>query len=149
MAFISEINFSGSDAATEWAEVALGPDDDPNDFVVSVYRDNGTLHTGAGILFGELNLGDLTFAPTVSVVPDPDDPGWTIYQIPVGIKTAGSDNDEGTGIALTDISAGGGVVDFYSVADAPPLTAISGTAGGATSANLLVFRLVVAGAHGV
>ena len=149
MAFISEINFEGSDAATEWVEVALGPDDDPNDFVVSVYRDNGTLHTGAGILFGELNLGDLTFAPTVSVVPDPDDPGWTIYQIPVGIKTAGSDNDEGTGIALTDISAGGGVVDFYSGADAPPITATSGSAAGATSDNSLDYRILEAGAQSV
>jgi len=149
MAFISEINFEGSDAATEWVEVALGPDDDPNDFVVSVYRDNGTLHTGAGILFGELNLGDLTFAPTVSVVPDPDDPGWTIYQIPVGIKTAGSDNDEGTGIALTDISPGGGVVDFYSGTDAPPITATSGSAAGATSDNSLDYRILEAGAQSV
>lgn len=55
MAFISEINFEGSDAATEWAKVALGPDDDPNDFVFSVYRDDGTLHTGAGISNGEVN----------------------------------------------------------------------------------------------
>ena len=83
MAFISEINFSGTDAATEWAEVALGPDDDPNDFVLSVYRENGTLHTGAGVSGGEVNLGTLTG------VPDPDDVGWTIYQIPVGMNSSG------------------------------------------------------------
>ncbi len=29
MAFISEINFLGGDAANEWVEVALAPDDDP------------------------------------------------------------------------------------------------------------------------
>lgn len=29
MAFISEINFKGEDAANEWVEVALAPDDDP------------------------------------------------------------------------------------------------------------------------
>ncbi|MDG1340093.1 MAG: Hint domain-containing protein, partial [Paracoccaceae bacterium] len=149
MAFISEINFEGSDATTEWAEVALGPDDDPNDFVFSVYRDNGTLHTGAGILFGEFNLGDLEFATTVSVVPDPDDPGWTIYQIPVGIKTASSDGDEGSGLALTDISPGGGVVDFYSGVDIAPITATAGAAAGATSDNSIDYRVLEEDAESV
>ncbi len=131
MAFISEINFKGEDAANEWVEVALSPDDDPNDFVLSVYRGNGALHTGAGVSGGEVNLGTLTG------VPDPDDPGWTIYQIPVGMKNNyhGSDDDEASGLALTDISAGGGVIDFYSAERLSPLTPTTGAAAGATSDN--------------
>ena len=143
MAFISEINFEGSDAATEWAKVALGPDDDPNDFVFSVYRDDGTLHTGAGISNGEVNLGTLTG------VADPDDPGWTIYQIPVGIKTHWSNGDEGTGLALTDISAGGSVIDFYSGSDIPPLTPTTGAAAGVTSDNSLDWRILEPGQQSV
>jgi hypothetical protein len=143
MAFISEINFSGSDFYNEWAEVALGPDDDPSDFVLSVYRDIGTLHTGAGISNGEVNLGTLTG------VSDPDDPGWTIYQIHVGIKTHWSDSDEGNGLALTDISTGGGVIDFYSGSRVPPLTPTTGAAAGATTDNSLDYTILEAGHQSV
>lgn len=133
MAFISEVNFRGGGALSdgEFVEITLGPDDDPADFVVSVYRDTGVLNTGAGIAGGEVTLSSLTGTP------DPDNADYTIYVIPVGIKNANSDSNEGSGIALTDTSAGGGVVDFYSAETIAPIAATEGAASGATSSAVL------------
>ncbi|MDO6589192.1 type I secretion protein [Loktanella sp. D2R18] len=138
MAFISEIHFRGSGVANsgEFVEITLGPDDDPDDFVVSVYDDDGTLHTNAGIVGGEVNLGTLTG------VEHPDDPDFTIYVISVGVRNAASDSDEGSGIALTNVDSGT-VLSFYSADNIPAFTVSEGAAyiaslpGTATSESIL------------
>lgn len=128
MAFISELHFRGSGVANsgEFVEITLGPDDDPNDYVVSVYDDDGTLHTGADIAGGEVNLGTLTGTP------HPDNPDYTIYTIPVGVRNASSDSNEGSGIALTNVETDT-VVSFYSADNIPAFSATEGAAAGATS----------------
>ncbi len=138
MAFISEIDFRGGGgvASGEFVEIALRPGEDPADFVVSAYDENGNLYPQSGLAGGEVSLADFTGTP------DPENPNNTIYVIPVGIRNANSDTNEGSGIALTDISAGGGVVDFYSAATLSPITAVDGAAAGATSSNLLEHRLL-------
>ncbi|MEP5155503.1 Hint domain-containing protein [Planktotalea sp.] len=132
MAFISEIHFRGTGVANdgEFTEITLGPDDDPADFVVSVYDDDGTLHTGAGITGGEVNLSTLTGTP------DPDNADFTVYVIPVGIRNAASDADEGSGIALTDTSTNT-VISFFSADNIAPITATAGAASGETSDSIL------------
>ena len=126
MAFISELNFRGKGPADgEFVEITLGPGENPADFVVSVYRDDGTLHTGANIPGGEVNLSTLTG------VPDPDNPDFTIYVISVGVRNAASDADEGSGIALTDISSGGdGVISFFGSDALGSFSATTGAASG-------------------
>lgn len=133
MAFISEVNFKGSGIANsgEFVEVTLAPGDDPSDFVVSVYTHTGALSTGSGLPTGEVNLSTLT------PVPDPQNPGYMIYEIPLGIRNANSDANEGSAVALTDISAGGGVIDFYGAASTGAITATTGVASGATSDPVL------------
>ncbi len=138
MAFISEVNFRGTGAG-EFVEIALGPNDDPADFVVSAYNQNGALWPASGIAGGEVNLSTLTGTP------DPESPGFTIYVIPVGIRNANSDSNEASGIALTDISTGGGVIDFYSADDIPAITATEGAALGATSDDILEHLLTPPG----
>ncbi|MCZ4351889.1 Hint domain-containing protein [Roseovarius aestuarii] len=139
MAFISEVKFNGTGgagvgSAGEYVEITLGPGDDPADFVVSAYRNNGTLHHNAGIPGGEVNLSTLTG------VPDLDNPDYTIYIIPVGIRTSVSDANEASGIALTDTSAGGGVLSFYSGVDIAKITATQGAASGATSDKIFNYH---------
>lgn len=133
MAFISELNFRGSAAATEWVEITLGPNDDPDDFVVSVYRHNGNLHSNAGIPGGEVRLSSL------SPVPHPDNPNFTIYIVSVGIKSGTSDGNEGSAIALTN-TAEGQVVDFYGAKNQGAIVAKQGAADGASSDPVLDFR---------
>jgi hypothetical protein len=132
MAFISELHFRGTGVANsnEFVEITLGPDDDPNDYVVSVYDDDGTLHTTAGISGGEVNLGTLTG------VPDPDNSDYTIYVISVGVRNAASDADEGSGIALTNVETGT-VVSFYSADNIAAFTTSEGAASGETSESIL------------
>jgi hypothetical protein len=141
MAFISEVNFSGGGGvpAGEFVEVTLGPNDDPADFVVSVYLNNGGLATGVGITGGEVTLSTLTG------VPDPQSPGFIIYVIPVGLRNGSSDNNEGSAIALTDTSTGGGVIDFYGALATGPITATAGAAAGNTSDALLNHTALGAG----
>jgi len=136
MAFMSEVNFLGGSgvAGGEFVEIAINVSDNPADYVVSVYRDDGTLHTGAGIAGGEVNLSTLTG------VTDPDNPNWIIYTIPVGIKDNISDADEGSAIALTDITAGT-VLDFYGT-DNFTVTATEGAANGALSDPLPDWRSI-------
>lgn len=130
MAFISELNYRNS-GVDEFVEIVLGPDDVASDFVVSVYRNDGTLHTGAGITGGEVNLGTLTG------VPDPDNSDFTIYVINVGIRNGASNDDEGSGIALTDVSASGGVISFFGAASITPIPATEGVASGTPPAAIL------------
>jgi hypothetical protein len=132
MAFISEVHFRGTGVANsgEFVEITLGPNDDPADFVVSVYDDDGTLHTNAGIAGGEVNLGTLTGSV------HPDNPTFTIYVISVGIRNATSDANEGSGIALTNTDTDT-VVSFYSADNIAAFNATEGAASGATSENIL------------
>ncbi|MEE9454202.1 MAG: Hint domain-containing protein [Paracoccaceae bacterium] len=132
MAFISEVHYVGTGVAShgEYVEIALRNTDNPGDYVVSVYRHDGTLHMGAGISGGEVNLSTLTG------VPDPDHPNWTIYTIPVGIKDNNtSDDDEGSAIALTNVNTTT-VIDFFGTNNFT-ITATEGAANGATSDAVL------------
>jgi hypothetical protein len=126
------VHFRGTGVANsgEFVEITLGPNDDPADFVVSVYDDDGTLHTNAGIAGGEVNLGTLTGSV------HPDNPAFTIYVISVGIRNAASDADEGSGIALTNIDTDT-VVSFYSADNIAAFNATEGAASGATSESIL------------
>lgn len=131
MAFISEVNFRGGGTASgEFVEITLTPSDDPNDFTVSVYRNDGTLHTAAGIPGGEVNLGTLTGTP------HPSDPTYTVYVIDVGIKNGNSDNNEGSGVALTDIE-NDVTISFYSADNIAAFTATAGAANGELSESIL------------
>lgn len=140
MAFVSEVHFRGTGVANsgEFVEITLGPSDDPADFVVSVYDDDGTLHTGAGIAGGEVNLGTLTGTT------HPDNPNFTIYTIPVGLRNAASDANEGSGIALTNIDTDT-VISFYSADNIPAFSVTEGAADGATSDAILEHTDVAAG----
>jgi hypothetical protein len=131
MAFISEVNFKGGSGAAggEFVEITLAPGDDPADFVVSVYATDGTLHLTSGISGGEVTLSSL------SGDPHPDDANFTIYIIPVGIRNANSDANEGSAIALTDTSDGT-VVDFFGALTVP-VTATEGAAAGATADQVI------------
>lgn len=140
MAFVSEVHFRGTGVANsgEFVEITLGPGDDPADFVVSVYDDDGTLHTGAGIAGGEVNLGTLTGTT------HPDNPDYTIYTISVGLRNAASDGNEGSGIALTNVDTDT-VISFYSADNIPALTVSEGAADGATSEAILEHTDVAVG----
>jgi hypothetical protein len=132
MAFVSEVNFRGTGVASsgEFVEITLGPGDDPADFVVSVYDDDGTLHLSAGITDGEVNLA------TLVGTPHPDNPDYTIYTISVGLRNATSDANEGSGIALTNVATDT-VISFYSADNISAFTATEGAAAGATSEAIL------------
>lgn len=140
MAFISEVNFRGSGAAAagEFVEITLGPNDDPADFVVSVYDDDGTLHTASGITGGEVNLA------TLVGTTHPDNPDYTVYTIFVGLRNAASDADEGSGIALTNVDTGT-VISFYSADNIAAISATKGAAAGATSDAFLEHTYLAAG----
>lgn len=139
MTFISELNFRGTGVSDgEFIEITLAPGDDPADFTVSVYRNNGTLHTNAGIPGGEISLDQLTGTP------HPDNPAYTVYVIPVGVRNAPSDSNEGSGIALTNTDTGE-VISFYSADNINAFTATEGAASGATSEDFLEHTLTSPG----
>ncbi|MBU3030302.1 Hint domain-containing protein [Paracoccus marinaquae] len=135
MAFISELNFFGGSGAAggEHVEIVLGPGEDPADFVVSAYTDTGALHTGAGgptNPSGQVNLASLTG------VPDPDHPTYTVYVIPLGFRIAASSPTEASGVALTNVDTDT-VIAFYSGTRTGPVTATEGAASGATSEDIV------------
>ncbi len=140
MAFISEIDFRGGGGAGngESIEIILGPGDDPADFVVSAYRNNGALHTSAGIPGGEVTLSSLTGTP------DPDNPGFTVYVIPLGLRNGPSNANEASGVALTDTSSGN-VISFFSSDRQGTITATEGAANGVASDPFLDHRALSAG----
>ena len=145
MAFISEINFVGAGAVAggEYVEIVLGPGEDPADFTVSAYADDGTLHTTSG---GPTNgTGEVTLS-SLSGTPDPDNAAYTIYVIPLGIKDTLSDSDEAAGVALTN-TATSTVLEFYSGARSgtAAITATEGAAVGTTSNNILNYKIPGAG----
>lgn len=131
MPWISEISFRGNNnSGNEFVEITLGPGDNPADYTLSAYDQNGNLHAPAGLAGGEITLDTLTG------VPHPDDPSFTIYTVFVGLKNSNADSNEATGIALTDTSSGT-VLDFYSAARRGAITPTEGAAVGATSTNNL------------
>ena len=131
MPWISEINFRGNNnSGNEYVEITLAPGEDPADYTLSAYDQNGFLHAPAGLTGGEITLD------TVTGVPHPDDPSFTVYTVYVGIKNADADSNEATGVALTDNSTGT-VLDFFSAAQRAPITALEGAASGTTSTNNL------------
>lgn len=88
MGFISEIHYRTSDvnvadsATHEFVEITLAPGEDPADFVLSFYGRDGALMDDAGdnieatgVSDGEVTLSSLTG------VPDPENPGYTIYTV--------------------------------------------------------------------
>ncbi|WP_226781793.1 Hint domain-containing protein [Oceaniglobus trochenteri] len=134
MAFISEINMLGGGGANsgEFVEIVLGPDDNPADFVLSAYDENGNLHTTSGLGSGQVRLSSLTGSP------DPDNSDFTVYVIPLGIRNAKSDSNEASGVSLTDTSgATNNVLSFYSADSLPPITAQQGAATNAVSDDSL------------
>lgn len=136
MARISELHYSNAYARTsgvsEFLEVALGPTDDPADFVVGFYQADGTL----GI---EVRLDD----PRVVRSVDPDN-GEVIFvlsqdNLPIQLTDpdgAGAINYEA--YALTNTTTGT-VIDFYDIGGGTQnIEALSGAAAGAISENLPV-----------
>ncbi|WP_170761218.1 Hint domain-containing protein [Ruegeria lacuscaerulensis] len=135
MAFISEIDFRGGNgvAGGEYVEVTLGPDDDPADFTISAYDNDGTLHTTSGIPGGEVSLDTLTG------VPHPDDPAFTVYVIPLGLRNGPSNPNEATGVALTETSTNT-VLSFSSGIRPGTINATEGAASGNSSNPFLDHR---------
>ncbi|MCP4822401.1 MAG: Hint domain-containing protein [Shimia sp.] len=136
MARISELHYSNAYAASsgvsEFLEVALGSGDDPADFVVSFYQNDGSV----GI---EIPLTH----PDIQVSVDPDN-GETIYVIsaddfPILLTDpngGGANNYEAYALTNTD---SGTVVDFYDIGGGTQnILALDGAAAGATSENLPV-----------
>lgn len=136
MARISEIHYSNAHAnATgvgEFFEVALSPGEDPADFFVSTYNQNGSV-------FLDISLAD----PGITATFDAST-GETIYLINGATygflltdPNSGS-NSNNEAVALTDVSGGSNVViDFYDVGGGTTnITATNGAAAGATSTNL-------------
>ena len=138
--FISEIFYISSAASTanpEFIEIALSPDDDPADFVVSFYDTDGNLETNSpaqGAVNGEVRLSDLVG------VPDPDNPNWIIYTIESTsgdgrlLNGGNGNNDlEANYVALTDTSTDPNtVVDGYGIGTNVTETVNGGEADGAT-----------------
>ncbi|MEO0401268.1 MAG: type I secretion protein, partial [Pseudomonadota bacterium] len=136
MARISELHYSNAYArnsgVSEFLEVALGPSDDPADFVVGFYQSDGTL----GI---EVTLDD----PRVVQSIDPEN-GEVIFvlsadNLPILLTDpdgGGSTNYEAYALTNTDT---GEVLDFYDIGGGTQnIVAGSGAAAGAVSENLAV-----------
>jgi hypothetical protein len=141
LAFISEIHYRSTDTGTtgnEFVEITLGPGEDPADFVVSLYNHAGTLDTSVeagGLVGGEVTLSDLTG------VPDPENPGYTIYTV-VSTEIEGrlfnggdsSSNGQANHVALTN-TATSTVHDAYSIYQNPGRALTGGEADGATTTS--------------
>lgn len=134
MARISELHYSNayasSSGVSEFLEVALQPGEDPADFTVSFYQDNGSV----GI---EIALDN----PLVQMSIDPEN-GEHIYVIsaddfPILLTDpdgGGSTNYEAYALTNTDTST---VIDFYDIGGGTQnITALDGVAAGAISENL-------------
>lgn len=137
MAFISEIYFRGTNNGNgEFVEITLGPGEDPADFVLSAYDQNGNLHVGSGLAGGEVSLASLVG------IPHPDNPAYTIYTVDLGIRNSNSDANEASGVALTN-ATDGVVIDFYSADNIASIDPQEGAANlpGVTSDNILEHTL--------
>lgn len=148
MAFISEIHYRTGDVTTsdpsthEFVEITLGPGEDPADFVLGFYGNDGDLMDNpgdniqaTGVVNGEVTLSSLTG------VPDPQNSGYTIYTItstsPVYELINASPSqvtDEANYIALTN-TATNTVVNAIGVGRNGPTTLSGGAGDGATTTN--------------
>lgn len=135
MARISELHYSDAYAASsgvnEFVEVALSPGEDPADYSVALYNQNGTV----GLI---VPLDD----PGVTSTVDPDT-GETIYVISadnypflITDPTAGSSTIY-EGIALYNDTTGT-LTQFYDIGGGGSITATNGPAAGVTSTNVPV-----------
>ena len=134
MAYISELHYSNSYAnnsgTAEFVEVILGPGEDPADFRVSLYQQNGT----EGRVISLTDAGVESFSAgggrTVFVLD-----GNTL-NFKITSPTGGQLNNF-EGIALTDVSGPSNVVlDFYTIGSGGTITATNGLAANVTSTNL-------------
>jgi len=133
---ISELHYSNAYARTsgvsEFLEVAIGPSDNPADYVVGFYQADGSL--GIEVRLDDPRVvqsvdpenGELIFVLSADNLPifltDPDGNGSTNYEA----------------YALTN-TASGEVVDFYDIGGGTQnIVAQSGAAAGAVSENLPV-----------
>lgn len=138
MPFISEIHYDTTvRPPVEFVEIALAAGEDPADYVVSFYRNNGSLFNvnGTGIVNGEVRLSDAA----ISFGPDPENPKYTIYTISSknsnGVLTTsgtGRNNTEASYVALTNTTTNT-VIDAYGVGSNATRTLIGGVANGATA----------------
>ena len=147
MAFISEVHYRTGDVDTadvstyEFVEITLAPGEDPADFVVSFYDTNGALMDGAGddiqatgVTDAEVTLDDLALVG----VPDPDNPGYTIYTITATAANGelinasnGDVADEANYIALTNTSTS--TSEIVNIGNNPVETLSGGAADGEVS----------------
>ncbi|MFS4437720.1 Hint domain-containing protein [Paracoccaceae bacterium GXU_MW_L88] len=143
-AFISEINYKSGVTPPEYVEIALGPGDDPADFIVSFYRNNGELHTSGLSTTGNLQNGELSLA-SLSGTPDPDNPEWTIYTVASTAANGklinggpGRFADEANYVALSRVGESGETtaIDAYGVLRNRDTTLQGGAADGAQASNL-------------
>lgn len=142
MAFISEIHYRTGDvnpadpSTHEFVEIALAPGENPADFVLGFYGNDGALMDdpgdniqATGVVDGEVTLSSLTG------VPDPENPGWTIYTITSTSSvfelvnaTRSQVSDEANYVALTNTATG--VVSGIGIGRNPPVTLSGGAADG-------------------
>ncbi|MEP2783411.1 MAG: Hint domain-containing protein [Pseudoruegeria sp.] len=138
MARISELHYSNAYAASsgvsEFLEVALDAGEDPSDFVVSFYYNNGTHgidialdHPDVQVTF-DANVNEMVY------IISADD-------FPILLTDPNSTSDGNyDSFALTDVSGTNNVViDYYDIGqDATDMIASGGAADGAVSENLAV-----------
>lgn len=148
MAFISEIHYRTSDvdvsdsSTHEFVEITLGPGEDPADFVLSFYGNDGALMDdvgdniqATGVVDGEVRLSSLVG------VPDPENPDHTIYTVTSTsavreLINAGTSqvSDEANFIALTNTTTNQ-VDDAIGIGRNGPTVLSGGAAAGATTTN--------------
>lgn len=133
MARISEIHYSDDTVAEtgvgEYVEVALGASDDPNDFLISLYEQDGS----EGM---QISLSD----PSIQTFLD-EKSGEMVYLLRAAdFNFALSEDESGAanifeGVALTN-SASGETLDFYDIGAGGGITATNGAAAGSSSQNV-------------
>lgn len=170
MAFISEIHYRSGDVDTdiasthEFVEIALGPDDDPADFVLSFYGRDGALMDEGGIEATGVVDGEVTLSSLVGV-PDPENPGFTIYTITstspaneLVNATASQVDDEANFIALTNTATGESDIIGIGSNDVPaspagsggtPVASFTGGAADGTPAGDVINASIVGGNQSV
>ncbi len=135
MARISEIHYSNAHASStgvgEFFEVALSPGEDPADFFVSTYNQNGSVNLDIPLTDPGITTSfDAASGETIYVVS-----GATFGFLLTDPNGGGSNNEA---VALTDVSGPTNVVvDFYDIGGGTTeIEATNGSAAGATSTNL-------------
>lgn len=135
MARISEIHYSNTHASStnvgEFFEVALAPGEDPADFFVSTYNQDGNVNLDIALTDpGITSSVDAGSGETIYVIS-----GATFGFLLTDPNGAANNNEA---VALTDVSGDPNVViDFYDVGGGTTeIEANNGAAAGATSTNL-------------